>query len=74
MGRKNDDGKEIKDVIGADTTVSIIKDFDKNLRLRKTYGHGSEILYDSFGLKMPEKIKSNTKMIWQISLKNKFLK
>src|SRR5699024_7679124 len=52
--KTRDDGKEIKDAIGADTTVSIIKDFDKKIyALGKTYGHGSEILYDSFGLKMP---------------------
>lgn len=56
------DGQEIKDKIGEDTTVSIIKDFDKKLYvLGKTYGHGSEILYDSFGLKMPKNVESATK-------------
>lgn len=59
--KTKDDGKEIKDAIGADTTVSIIKDFDKKIyALGKTYGHGSEILYDSFGLKMPEKVEKAT--------------
>ncbi|MGM7692559.1 ABC transporter substrate-binding protein [Staphylococcus saprophyticus] len=60
--KTKDDGNEIKDVIGEDTTVSIIKDFDKKIyALGKTYGHGSEILYDSFGLKMPEKVEKATK-------------
>lgn len=60
--KTKDDGNEIKDAIGEDTTVSIIKDFDKKIyALGKTYGHGSEILYDSFGLKMPEKVEKATK-------------
>lgn len=60
--KTKDDGKEIKDAIGKDATVSIIKDFDKKIYvLGKTYGHGSEVLYDSFGLKMPSKVESATK-------------
>lgn len=60
--KTKDDGNEIKDQIGDDTTVSIIKDFDKKIYvLGKTYGHGSEVLYDSFGLKMPEKVEKATK-------------
>lgn len=60
--KTKDDGNEIKDAIGEDTTVSIIKDFDKKIyALGKTYGHGSEILYDLFGLKMPEKVEKATK-------------
>lgn len=60
--KTKDDGNEIKDAIGEDTTVSIIKDFDKKIyALGKTYGHGSEILYDSFGLKIPEKVEKATK-------------
>ena len=60
--KTKDDGNEIKDAIGEDTTVSIIKDFDKKIyALGKTYGHGSEIIYDSFGLKMPEKVEKATK-------------
>lgn len=60
--KTKDDGKEIKDAIGEDATVSIIKDFDKKIYvLGKTYGHGSEVLYDSFGLKMPSKVESATK-------------
>jgi len=60
--KTQNDGQEIKDQIGTDTTVSIIKDFDKKIyALGKTYGHGSEILYDSFGLKMPSKVEKATK-------------
>ena len=29
--------------------------------LGKTYGHGSEVLYDAFGLKMPENVEKATK-------------
>lgn len=62
-GKKTkNDGKEIKKAIGDDTSVSIIKDFDKKLYvLGKTYGHGSEVLYDSFGLKMPSNVAKATK-------------
>lgn len=60
--KTKNDGKEIKKAIGKDATVSIIKDFDKKIYvLGKTYGHGSEVLYDSFGLKMPSKVESATK-------------
>lgn len=60
--KTKNDGKEIKDKIGKNTSVSIIKDFDKKIYvLGKTYGHGSEVLYDSFGLKMPNKVESATK-------------
>ncbi|MCE5090433.1 ferrichrome ABC transporter substrate-binding protein [Staphylococcus devriesei] len=60
--KTKDDGKEIKDAIGKDATVSIIKDFDKKIYvLGKTYGHGSEVLYDSFGLTMPSKVEKATK-------------
>ncbi|MCI2947020.1 ABC transporter substrate-binding protein [Staphylococcus caledonicus] len=60
--KTKDDGKEIKDAIGKDATVSIIKDFDKKIYvLGKTYGHGSEVLYDSFGLTMPNKVEKATK-------------
>src|SRR5699024_6827806 len=56
------DGKAIKDAIGEDTTVSIIKDFDKKVyALGKTYGHGSEVLYDAFGLSMPTTVEQATK-------------
>ncbi|MCU5745396.1 ABC transporter substrate-binding protein [Staphylococcus sp. SQ8-PEA] len=60
--RTKNDSKEIKDHLGDNTTVSIIKDFNKKVyALGKTYGHGSEVLYDSFGMKMPAKVEQETK-------------
>lgn len=60
--KTKNDGKTIKEAIGENTTVSIIKDFDKKVyALGKTYGHGSEVLYDAFGLKMPENVEKATK-------------
>ncbi|MEN1894373.1 ABC transporter substrate-binding protein [Staphylococcus nepalensis] len=60
--KTGNDGKAIKDAIGEDTTVSIIKDFDKKVyALGKTYGHGSEVLYDAFGLTMPKTVEQATK-------------
>lgn len=60
--KTENDGKAIKDAIGEDTTVSIIKDFDKKVyALGKTYGHGSEVLYDAFGLTMPKTVEQATK-------------
>lgn len=60
--KTKNDSKEIKDRLGQDTTISIIKDFDKKVyALGKTYGHGSEVVYDSFGMKMPEKVEKATK-------------
>lgn len=60
--KTKNDSKEIKDKLGQDTTVSIIKDFDKKVyALGKAYGHGSEVVYDSFGMKMPDKVEKATK-------------
>ncbi|MDK7114942.1 ABC transporter substrate-binding protein [Staphylococcus pettenkoferi] len=60
--KTKNDSKEIKDRLGQDTTISIIKDFDKKVyALGKTYGHGSEVVYDSFGMKMPDKVEKATK-------------
>lgn len=60
--KTRNDSKEIKDKLGQDTTVSIIRDFDKKVyALGKTYGHGSEVVYDSFGMKMPDKVEKATK-------------
>lgn len=60
--KTKNDSKEIKDKLGQDTRVSIIKDFDKKVyALGKTYGHGSEVVYDSFGMKMPDKVEKATK-------------
>ncbi|MFJ5624519.1 iron-hydroxamate ABC transporter substrate-binding protein [Peribacillus loiseleuriae] len=51
-------GEDIKAKIGADTTVSVIENFDKQLYVfGDNWGRGTEILYKEMKLKMPEKVK-----------------
>ncbi|MGE8081057.1 iron-hydroxamate ABC transporter substrate-binding protein [Peribacillus loiseleuriae] len=51
-------GEDIKAKIGADTTVSVIENFDKQLYVfGDNWGRGTEILYQEMKLKMPEKVK-----------------
>src|SRR5690625_6128851 len=51
-------GEDIKDKIGADTTVSVIENFDKQLYVfGDNWGRGTEILYQEMELKMPDKVK-----------------
>ena len=51
------DGKEIKDKIGEDATVSIFDEFDKKLyTYGPNWGRGGEVMYQAFGLKAPEKL------------------
>ncbi|OPA80957.1 ABC transporter substrate-binding protein [Paenibacillus selenitireducens] len=60
--RSKKTGEEIKAKIGADTTVSVIETFNKQLYVYGyKFGRGTEILYDQFGLGMPEKVKEATK-------------
>lgn len=55
-------GEEIKAKIGADATVSVIETFNKQLYVYGyKFGRGTEILYDQFGLGLPEKVKEATK-------------
>jgi len=55
-------GEEIKAKIGADATVSVIETFNKQLYVYGyNFGRGTEILYQQFGLGMPEKVKESTK-------------
>lgn len=55
-------GEEIKAKIGADATVSVIETFNKQLYVYgDNFGRGTEILYQQFGLGMPEKVKEATK-------------
>lgn len=50
------DGKEIKDKIGKDSTVSLLDEFDKKLyTYGPNWGRGGEVIYQAFGLKMPAK-------------------
>ncbi|ANU20730.1 ABC transporter substrate-binding protein [Planococcus plakortidis] len=51
-------GEEIKAEIGADATVSVIENFDKQLYVYgDNWGRGTEILYQEMGLNMPEKVE-----------------
>jgi len=54
-------GEEIKAKIGQDATVSVIETFNKQLYVYgDNFGRGTEILYQAFGLAMPEKVKNET--------------
>ncbi|KMY52089.1 iron-hydroxamate ABC transporter substrate-binding protein [Peribacillus loiseleuriae] len=56
--RAHNAGEDIKAKIGADTTVSVIENFDKQLYVfGDNWGRGTEILYQEMKLKMPEKVK-----------------
>jgi iron complex transport system substrate-binding protein len=51
-------GEDIKAKIGADSTVSVIENFDKQLYVYgDNWGRGTEILYQEMKLPMPEKVK-----------------
>ncbi|RUT35626.1 iron-hydroxamate ABC transporter substrate-binding protein [Paenibacillus zeisoli] len=51
-------GEEIKAKIGADTTVSVIENFDKQLYVYgNNWGRGTEILFQEMKLPMPQKVK-----------------
>ena len=51
-------GEDIKAKIGADKTVSVIENFDKQLYVYgDNWGRGTEILYQEMKLPMPEKVK-----------------
>jgi iron complex transport system substrate-binding protein len=51
-------GEEIRAKIGEDATVSVIESFGKDLYVfGENWARGTEILYQSMHLKMPEKVK-----------------
>ncbi|WP_054954675.1 iron-hydroxamate ABC transporter substrate-binding protein [Paenibacillus dakarensis] len=53
-------GEEIKAKIGADKTVSVIENYNKQLYVYgNNWGRGTEILYQEMKLSMPEKIKES---------------
>ncbi|MEW8965890.1 ABC transporter substrate-binding protein, partial [Staphylococcus arlettae] len=55
------DGEQIQNKIGKDATVTIFDEFDKKLyTYGENWGRGGEVLYQAFGLKMPDKVKSLT--------------
>lgn len=56
------DGQEIKEKIGEDATVSIFDEFDKKLySYGPNWGRGGEVLYQAFGLKIPDKLNDLVK-------------
>lgn len=58
--RATDTGEQIKDKIGADATVSVVENFDKQLYVYgDNWGRGTEVLYQAMGLNMPEKVKED---------------
>lgn len=68
-------GKEIKAKIGADATVSVVETFNKQLYVYgDNFGRGTEILYQAFGLAMPEKVKAATQKDGFLALSPEVLK
>lgn len=68
-------GEEIKAKIGANATVSVIETFNKQLYVYgENFGRGTEILYQQFGLGMPEKVKEATKKDGFFAVSNEVLK
>ncbi|GAB0169882.1 iron-hydroxamate ABC transporter substrate-binding protein [Lysinibacillus sp. CTST325] len=56
--RASEVGKQIKEKIGEDATVTVAESFDKQLYVfGDNWARGTEILYQEMGLKMPEKVK-----------------
>lgn len=56
------DRQKIKDKIGEDATVSIFDEFDKKLySYGPNWGRGGEVLYQAFGLKIPDKLNDLVK-------------
>ncbi|TGV03069.1 ferrichrome ABC transporter substrate-binding protein, partial [Mesorhizobium sp. M8A.F.Ca.ET.173.01.1.1] len=56
------DGEAIKEKIGENTTVSIFDEFDKKLyTYGPNWGRGGEVIYQAFGLKMPDKLNELVK-------------
>ncbi|NBJ71546.1 MULTISPECIES: iron-hydroxamate ABC transporter substrate-binding protein [Clostridia] len=53
-------GKQIKDKIGEDATVSVVEKFDKQWYVfGDNWGRGTEILYQAMGLKMPQSVEKH---------------
>ncbi|NOU86964.1 ABC transporter substrate-binding protein [Paenibacillus sp. LMG 31460] len=51
-------GENIKTKIGADKTISVVENFDKQLYVfGNNWGRGTEILYQEMKLEMPKKVK-----------------
>ncbi|MFP7493052.1 iron-hydroxamate ABC transporter substrate-binding protein [Terribacillus saccharophilus] len=58
--RATEAGEQIKEKIGADATVSVVENFDKQLYVYgNNWGRGTEVLYQAMGLNMPDKVKED---------------
>ncbi|GGI40915.1 iron-hydroxamate ABC transporter substrate-binding protein [Mammaliicoccus stepanovicii] len=56
------DGKELRNKLGNDTTVSVIEAFQKDIySYGENWGRGTEVLYQAFGLKMPKSVEQDVK-------------
>ncbi|MDQ0901908.1 iron-hydroxamate ABC transporter substrate-binding protein [Paenibacillus sp. V4I7] len=56
--RAQNAGEDIKTKIGADKTISVVENFDKQLYVfGNNWGRGTEILYQEMKLEMPKKVK-----------------
>ncbi len=75
QARSKKAGEEIKAKIGENATVSVIETFNKQLYVYgDNFGRGTEILYQAFGLSMPEKVKEATKQDGYFALSTEVLK
>ncbi|NIK79213.1 iron complex transport system substrate-binding protein [Paenibacillus castaneae] len=73
--RVTDAGEKIKAKIGENATVSVIETFNKQLYVYgDNFGRGTEILYQGFGLAMPEKVKSATQKEGYFAVSSEVLK
>ncbi|SIT71687.1 iron-hydroxamate ABC transporter substrate-binding protein [Edaphobacillus lindanitolerans] len=56
--RAKETGEKIKAKIGADATVTVVENYEKQFYLfGDNWGRGTEVLYQAMGLKMPDKVK-----------------
>ncbi|BBI36449.1 iron-hydroxamate ABC transporter substrate-binding protein [Cohnella abietis] len=68
-------GQEIKAKIGENASVSVIETFNKQLYVYgDNFGRGTEILYQEFGLAMPEKVKEATEKEGYFAVSSEVLK
>lgn len=73
--RVKDAGEKIKAKIGENASVSVIETFNKQLYVYgDNFGRGTEILYQGFGLAMPEKVKSATQKEGYFAVSSEVLK
>jgi len=53
---------KLKKVIGKDATATVLESYGKQMYIfGDNWGRGSEVIYQALGIKMPEKVKKDTK-------------